>query len=97
MLFLERHHQVWKRGDVWSVVGILWVEESAELCHDKSWFQIGANCKTFPEDLRSGKELVRRYERSNLSGTTTAALDEEIKTAALEALSSQLSWNNMLP
>ena len=28
---------------------------------------------------------MRRYERSKPSGTTTAALDEDIKTAALEA------------
>ena len=32
------------------------------------------------------EELVRRYERSKSSGTTTAALDEDIQTAALEAL-----------
>ena len=30
--------------------------------------------------------LVRRYERSKSSGTTTAALCEDIRTAALEAL-----------
>ena len=32
------------------------------------------------------EELVRRYERSKSSGTTTAALDEDIKTAVDEAL-----------
>ena len=30
--------------------------------------------------------MVPQYERSKTSGTTTAALDEDIKTAALEAL-----------
>ena len=32
------------------------------------------------------RDVVRRYERNESSGTTTAALDEEIKTAAREAL-----------
>ena len=56
-------------------------------------------CKlqNLPAGLEKWEELVRRYERSKSSGTTTAALDEEIKTAALEALSFHLSWNNMLP
>ena len=38
-------------------------------------------CASHPQE-----ELVRRYERSKSSGTTTAALDKDIKTAALEAL-----------
>ena len=41
--------------------------------------------KTFPQDLK-WEELVRRYERSQTSGMTTAGLDEDINTAALEAL-----------
>ena len=45
-------------------------------------------------DLPAGPEkweaLVRRYERSKSSGTTTTALDEDIETAALEALPSEL-------
>ena len=63
-------------------------EESAELFCDKSWFQIGANYKISPQDLRSGKNCFAdtRYQRSKSSGTTTPALDEDIKTAALEAL-----------
>ena len=36
--------------------------------------------------LEKWEELVRRYERSKSSGTTTAALDEDVKTAALEVL-----------
>ena len=36
--------------------------------------------------LEKGEELVRRYERSKSSGTTTAALLEDMKTAALKAL-----------
>ena len=39
-----------------------------------------------PAGLEKCEELVGRYERSKSSGTTTAALDEDIKTAALEAL-----------
>ena len=39
-----------------------------------------------PACLEKWEELVRRYDRSKPSGTTTAALDEDIKTAALEAL-----------
>ena len=35
--------------------------------------------------LQKWEELVRRYDRSKSSGTRTAALDEDIKTAALEA------------
>ena len=48
----------------------------------KYWFQIGANCKIFPEGLKQGEELVHRYERSNSSGPMTA----DIKIAALNAL-----------
>ena len=59
--------------------------ESAEPFCDKSWFQIDAHRKTFPQDLEKWEELVRRYERSKSSGATTTALDEDIKTAALEA------------
>ena len=36
--------------------------------------------------LEKWEELVRRYERSKSCGTTAAALDEDIKTASLEAL-----------
>ena len=50
-----------------------------------SWFQTDANCKIFPLHLK-WEELVRRDERSKSSGTTTAAFDEGIKTAALEGL-----------
>ena len=39
-----------------------------------------------PAGLAKWDELVRRHERSKSSGTTTTALDEDIKTAALEAL-----------
>ena len=39
-----------------------------------------------PAGLEKWKEVVRRYDKSKSSGTTTAALDEDIKTAALEAL-----------
>ena len=39
-----------------------------------------------PAGLEKWEELVRRYEKSKSSGTTTAALDEDIKTAALGAL-----------
>ena len=39
-----------------------------------------------PAGLEKWEELVRRYERRKSSGTTTAALDEDINTAALEAL-----------
>ena len=39
-----------------------------------------------PAGLAKLEELVRRYERSKSSGTTSAALDDDIKTAALEAL-----------
>ena len=35
---------------------------------------------------KNWEELVRRRERSKLSGATTAALDEDTTTAALEAL-----------
>ena len=49
---------------------------------------LSARCRL--QDLRAGfekwEELVRRYERSKSSGTTTPALDVDIKTAALEAL-----------
>ena len=58
--------------------------KSAELLSDKSWFQIGA-LQNLPATLEKWEELVRRYERSKSSGTTTAALDEDIKTASLEA------------
>ena len=61
------------------------MEESAELHYDKSWFQIDAYCKTFTAGLEKREELVRRYERSKWSGTTTTALDDDTKTAALEA------------
>ena len=47
---------------------------------------IGANCKIFPAGIEKWEELVRRYERSKSSGTTAAALDEDIQIAALEAL-----------
>ena len=59
------------------------MEESSELYYDKSWYQIDASCKTFPQDLRNGKT---EYERSKSSGPTTAALDDDIKTAAPEVL-----------
>ena len=36
--------------------------------------------------LEKLERLVRRHERSRARGTTTATLDEDIKTAALEAL-----------
>ena len=36
--------------------------------------------------LEKWEELVRRYERSKSSRTTTAALDDDIKTAAHEAV-----------
>ena len=62
------------------------MEESAEHFCGTSCFQIVANCKIFPQDSRNWDELARRYEKSNSSGTTTAALDEDIKTAALGAL-----------
>ena len=39
-----------------------------------------------PSGLGKWEELLRRYERSTSSGTTRAGLDEDIKTAALEAL-----------
>ena len=39
-----------------------------------------------PARLEKWEALVRRYERSKSSGTATAAHDEDIKTAALEAL-----------
>ena len=44
-------------------------------------------CKVqdLPTRLEKWEELVRRYDRIKWSGTTTAALDEDIKTAALEA------------
>ena len=58
------------------------MEESAEHFCDNSWVQIGANCKIVPQDSRSG----RNWFADTSSGTTTAALDEDIKTAALEAL-----------
>ena len=73
------------------------MKESAELFCDKSWFQIDAKCKIFLQDLRKWEELVHRNERSKSSGTTTAALGEDIKTAALEALMFRVSWNNILP
>ena len=57
------------------------MEESAEHFCDSSWVQIGANCKIVPQDSRSG----RNWFADTSSGTTTAALDEDIKTAALEA------------
>ena len=37
-----------------------------------------------PLGLEKWEELVRRYERSKSSGTTTAALHEDIKTSELE-------------
>ena len=39
-----------------------------------------------PAGLEKWEELVRRCERSKSGGTTTTALDEDVKTAALEAL-----------
>ena len=39
-----------------------------------------------PTGLEKLEELVRRYKRSKSSGKTTTALDDDIKTAALEAL-----------
>ena len=39
-----------------------------------------------PAGLEKWEELVRRYERSTSSGTTTTALGDDTKTAALEAL-----------
>ena len=36
-----------------------------------------------PAGLEKWKELARRYERSKSSGTTTTAIDENIKTAAV--------------
>ena len=52
------------------------MEDRAELFFGKSWFQIDAKWE----------ELVRRYERSKPSGTRTAALDDDIESAAIEAL-----------
>ena len=39
-----------------------------------------------PAGLEKWDEVVRRYDRSKSSGATTTALDDAIKTAALEAL-----------
>ena len=51
-----------------------------------SWLEIDANCKIIPAGLEKWEELVRRCEKSKSSGTTTTALDDDIKAAALEAL-----------
>ena len=72
------------------------MEESAELFCDKSWFQIMANCKIFAQDLRNMKNF--RYESCKSRWTTTVALEQNIKTAALEAfvpseLEQQLAMN----
>ena len=63
------------------------MEESAELFCD---ILVPDRCKLqdLPAGLEKWEELVRRYERSKSIGTTTAALDEDIKTVALEALPS---------
>ena len=39
-----------------------------------------------PAGLEKWEELVSRYERSKLIGTTTATHDEDIESAAFEAL-----------
>ena len=45
---------------------------------------VADRCKLqdFPAGLEKWEELVRRYERSKSSGTTTTALHDDIKTAA---------------
>ena len=45
--------------------------------------------RDLPRTTREVEEL-RRYEASKSSGTTTAALDEDIKTAALAVVPSEL-------
>ena len=46
----------------------------------------GCKLQDLPAGLTKWVELVRRYERSKSSGTTAAALHEDMKTAALDAL-----------
>ena len=46
-----------------------------------------------PAGHEKWEELVRRYERNKSSGAATTTLDDDTKTAALEAV----SWNNILP
>ena len=61
------------------------MEENPEHFSDTSWFKIGAICKAFPEDSRTGRNWCADTKEANRA-TTTAALDEDVKTAALEAL-----------
>ena len=41
------------------------MEESAKLYCDKSWFQFDAHCKTFPQDMRNGKNWSAGMKRAN--------------------------------
>ena len=59
--------------------------KSAELYHNKSWFQIDASCKTFPQALRNEKNWPADTKGANRV-ERRQQLDDEIKTAALEAL-----------
>ena len=80
ILFLERHHQVWKRR---SLLRHILVPDRCKL-------------QDLPAGLEKCEELVRRYERSKSSGTTTTALGDDIKTAALELKPLfRVSWNSI--
>ena len=71
-------------------------EESAELFCDKSWFQIDANCKTFPQDLRNGtnwsadpRGATRMERRQQLWILTSRQL--HLKPFV------RVTWNSILP
>ena len=65
---------------------ILSVEESAEPFCEKSWFQIGVNCKIFPQDSSSGRNWFADTKGADRAEQRQQPLDEDIKTTALEAL-----------
>ena len=82
VVVLERHSQVRKQCDGWSVVG--GGEKRRALLRQ---ICVPDRCKLqdLPAGFEKWEKLVRRYERSKSSGTTTIALGDDIKTAALEA------------
>ena len=62
------------------------MEENAEPFCEKSWFQMGVNCKIFPQDSSSGRNWFADTKGADRAGQRQQPLDEDIKTAALEAL-----------
>ena len=76
---MERHHQVWKHGVVRR-----WDPLSERKRRAQILLPDRCKLQDLPAGLEKWEELVRRYEWNKSCGTT--ALDDDIKTAALEAL-----------